>query len=164
MKISAASWSFVFFRVLTSTIYIGCYTCRLRRKKCDEGHPSCKACSILGIKCEYKLPIWWGDAEQRMQQKEQIRIKIRETKSLQRSKSLRGASNQLFIPSLLTDQVLISSQSTSTASSHRVLEKATSAAGFRPRDKIQVLQRVIGVLDSYQYLMKLTSKLNGKHL
>ncbi|KAJ5225533.1 hypothetical protein N7468_006758 [Penicillium chermesinum] len=63
----------------------GCYTCRLRRKKCDEGHPSCKACTNLSVKCEYKRPMWWGSPEQRRMQKERIKNKIKQTKTLERS-------------------------------------------------------------------------------
>lgn len=31
----------------------GCWTCKLRRKKCDERHPTCKACTLLEITCHY---------------------------------------------------------------------------------------------------------------
>ncbi|KAI9814890.1 MAG: hypothetical protein M1832_005618 [Thelocarpon impressellum] len=58
----------------------GCFTCRLRRKKCDEGKPACKACKHLGLKCEYKRPMWWSNNEQRRQQKEAIKTIIRRTK------------------------------------------------------------------------------------
>src|SRR4051812_29904771 len=29
----------------------GCWTCRLRKKKCDELHPSCSTCDSLSITC-----------------------------------------------------------------------------------------------------------------
>ncbi|KAI9756599.1 MAG: hypothetical protein M4579_003777 [Chaenotheca gracillima] len=58
----------------------GCFTCRLRRKKCDEAKPACKACKHLGLKCEYKRPMWWSNNEQRKQQKETIKNIIRHTK------------------------------------------------------------------------------------
>ncbi|KAF2499394.1 hypothetical protein BU16DRAFT_453687 [Lophium mytilinum] len=58
----------------------GCFTCRLRRKKCDEGKSSCKACKHLGLKCEYKRPMWWSNNEQRRQQKEVIKNIIKRTK------------------------------------------------------------------------------------
>ncbi|OCL09490.1 hypothetical protein AOQ84DRAFT_20852 [Glonium stellatum] len=58
----------------------GCFTCRLRRKKCDEGKPSCRACKHLGLKCEYKRPMWWSNNEQRRQQKEVIKNIIKRTK------------------------------------------------------------------------------------
>ncbi|KAL2818499.1 fungal-specific transcription factor domain-containing protein [Aspergillus cavernicola] len=66
----------------------GCFTCRLRRKKCDEKHPSCGACSNLSVKCEYKRPIWWGNAEQRKMHKECIKNKIKQTKMNERNGSL----------------------------------------------------------------------------
>ncbi|KAL9014029.1 MAG: hypothetical protein Q9173_001303 [Seirophora scorigena] len=58
----------------------GCFTCRLRRKKCDEGKSQCKACKHLGLKCEYKRPMWWSNNEQRKQQKETIKNIIKRTK------------------------------------------------------------------------------------
>jgi len=58
----------------------GCFTCRLRRKKCDEGKPACKACKHLGLKCEYKRPMWWSNNEHRKQQKEHIKSIIKRTK------------------------------------------------------------------------------------
>ena len=30
----------------------GCWTCRLRRKKCDEEKPSCQRCNKLQLKCD----------------------------------------------------------------------------------------------------------------
>ena len=29
----------------------GCWTCRLRKKKCDEGRPKCSTCESLSITC-----------------------------------------------------------------------------------------------------------------
>ena len=63
----------------------GCFTCRLRRKKCDEGKPQCKACKHLGLKCEYKRPLWWSNNEQRKNQKETIKNIIKRTKLTEKS-------------------------------------------------------------------------------
>ncbi|MCJ1441763.1 MAG: hypothetical protein MMC23_002255 [Stictis urceolatum] len=63
----------------------GCFTCRLRRKKCDEGKPYCKACRHLGLKCEYKRPLWWSNNEQRRAQKEMIKNIIKRTKLSEKS-------------------------------------------------------------------------------
>ena len=62
----------------------GCFTCRLRRKKCDEGSGKCKACKHLGLQCEYKRPIWWSNAEQRRQMKEDIKTIIKRTKTTEK--------------------------------------------------------------------------------
>lgn len=34
----------------------GCFTCRRRKKRCDEGKPVCKACVRLKLACVYPLP------------------------------------------------------------------------------------------------------------
>ncbi|OBT65925.1 hypothetical protein VE03_05488 [Pseudogymnoascus sp. 23342-1-I1] len=45
----------------------GCWTCRLRKKKCDEGHPQCSTCESLSITCHGygSKPDWMdgGDGE-----------------------------------------------------------------------------------------------------
>ncbi|KAL9044716.1 MAG: hypothetical protein Q9214_002165 [Letrouitia sp. 1 TL-2023] len=66
----------------------GCFTCRLRRKKCDEGKGQCKACKHLGLKCEYKRPMWWSNNDQRKQQKEIIKNIIKRTKLSEKSAQL----------------------------------------------------------------------------
>ncbi|KAI1173847.1 fungal-specific transcription factor domain-containing protein [Nemania sp. FL0916] len=58
----------------------GCYTCRLRRKKCDEGTPMCTACRHLGLNCEYKRPAWWSNNDSRRQQKDDIKMIIKRKK------------------------------------------------------------------------------------
>ena len=58
----------------------GCFTCRLRRKKCDESRPVCRACKHLNVDCEYKRPTWWQHPDRRKQHKEVIKEKIRITK------------------------------------------------------------------------------------
>lgn len=63
----------------------GCYICRLRRKKCDEGTPTCTACKHLGLQCEYKRPMWWSNAEARRQHKEDIKMIIKRKKLSEKS-------------------------------------------------------------------------------
>ncbi|KAF2666064.1 hypothetical protein BT63DRAFT_458430 [Microthyrium microscopicum] len=72
----------------------GCFTCRLRRKKCDEGKPGCKACHKLAICCEYKRPMWWGNADQRRQQKELIKNQIKNMKIQEKQ----AAAHQMHLP------------------------------------------------------------------
>lgn len=69
----------------------GCFTCRLRRKKCDEGKGQCKACKHLGLKCEYKRPGWWTNNDQRKQQKENIKNIIKRTKISEKTAAQMGA-------------------------------------------------------------------------
>lgn len=65
----------------------GCYTCRLRRKKCDEGSPMCTACKHLGLTCEYKRPHWWSNNEARRTQKDDIKMIIKRKKLSEKTTS-----------------------------------------------------------------------------
>ncbi|CAI4216468.1 unnamed protein product [Parascedosporium putredinis] len=58
----------------------GCYTCRLRRKKCDEGTLKCSACKHLGLECEYRRPSWWSNNDARKQRKDEIKTIIKRKK------------------------------------------------------------------------------------
>lgn len=78
-------------RVLETNMVAGCYTCRLRRKKCDEGQPACATCVSLCVKCEYKRPAWWGSMEQRQMQKDRIKLRIRHTKDTEKNGNFQGA-------------------------------------------------------------------------
>ena len=82
---------------LAPLMIIGCFTCRLRRKKCDEGKPKCKACRHLGLTCEYKRPMWWSNNEQRRKQKEDIKTIIKRTKLTEKQPSM---SNSCMRPPL----------------------------------------------------------------
>ncbi|KAM7185077.1 Fungal specific transcription factor domain containing protein [Naviculisporaceae sp. PSN 640] len=68
----------------------GCWTCRLRKKKCDENHPSCFRCTSLQIACDgYGPRPYWMDRGDL--QREQARYKkhiIAQIKS-----AMRGENN-----------------------------------------------------------------------
>jgi hypothetical protein len=58
----------------------GCWTCRLRRKKCDENHPVCEACAALHISCYYDLekPEWMDGGARQERMAKQLKREIRE--------------------------------------------------------------------------------------
>ncbi len=59
--------------------YRGCWTCRLRRKKCDEGLPVCAGCASLDIDCQYgdQKPRWMDGGERQKQKAQEITAEIR---------------------------------------------------------------------------------------
>ncbi|KAK2054556.1 hypothetical protein LY76DRAFT_522330 [Colletotrichum caudatum] len=70
----------------------GCWTCRLRRKKCDEVRPVCDGCAQLEITCHYSdvKPDWMDGGERQKEMadslKKQVKIQAnnrRERKYLQ---------------------------------------------------------------------------------
>lgn len=58
----------------------GCWTCRLRRKKCDEQHPVCDGCSALDLACHYgqERPVWMDGGARQEEMAELLRRKVKE--------------------------------------------------------------------------------------
>ncbi|WPH01126.1 Hypothetical protein R9X50_00396100 [Acrodontium crateriforme] len=71
----------------------GCFTCRLRRKKCEESKPACKACRHLGLQCDYKRPVWWSNADHRRGKKEEIKTIIKKTQMNKKGPSTTATTN-----------------------------------------------------------------------
>ncbi|KAL4871357.1 hypothetical protein BDV12DRAFT_164155 [Aspergillus spectabilis] len=67
----------------------GCFTCRLRRKKCDEERPTCQSCSKHGLRCDYTTPQWWATTEQRDRQRDRIKERVRQTKVMEKDGSMK---------------------------------------------------------------------------
>jgi hypothetical protein len=61
----------------------GCWTCKLRKKKCDELKPTCQVCRGLGLDCSgYGLRPHWMDAAMKEQHMlARIRTKVKEITS-----------------------------------------------------------------------------------
>jgi len=58
----------------------GCWTCRLRRKKCDENHPVCDACAALYITCHYdqdNKPEWMDGGVKQEEMAKQVKREIK---------------------------------------------------------------------------------------
>ncbi|KAL8297550.1 hypothetical protein RB597_006577 [Gaeumannomyces tritici] len=57
----------------------GCWTCRLRRKKCDEERPACAACLSLEIECLYSdaKPEWMDGADLQRDRAEAVKKLIK---------------------------------------------------------------------------------------
>ncbi|KAK6495843.1 hypothetical protein TWF481_002888 [Arthrobotrys musiformis] len=53
----------------------GCWTCRFRKKKCDEARPACERCSHLRLICDgYDgQPVWMKDPEKVAEKKAKIK-------------------------------------------------------------------------------------------
>ncbi|KAL4940350.1 fungal-specific transcription factor domain-containing protein [Aspergillus oleicola] len=74
----------------------GCFTCRLRRKKCDEERPTCQTCSKLGLRCDYKTPQWWSTTDQRNRQRDRVKNRIRQTKVMEKEGSLQDYMDRVL--------------------------------------------------------------------
>ncbi|OQU97022.1 Fungal Zn2-Cys6 binuclear cluster domain-containing protein [Cladophialophora immunda] len=58
----------------------GCWTCRLRRKKCGEEHPVCDACAALNITCHYSQdkPGWMDGGARQQKVAQRLKRQIKE--------------------------------------------------------------------------------------
>ncbi|POS78211.1 hypothetical protein DHEL01_v203400 [Diaporthe helianthi] len=57
----------------------GCWTCRLRRKKCDEGRPRCAVCAALEISCLYsdEKPEWMDGGERQAKKADEVKAEVK---------------------------------------------------------------------------------------
>lgn len=64
----------------------GCWTCRLRRKKCDENYPVCSSCSSLLITChnDTEKPEWMDGGKRQEEMAEQSKREVKEKAYLRR--------------------------------------------------------------------------------
>lgn len=58
----------------------GCWTCRLRRKKCDEQHPVCAGCDALSLTCYYgqEKPFWMDGGARQDEMAASLKRKVKE--------------------------------------------------------------------------------------
>ncbi|CAO2656491.1 Nn.00g052940.m01.CDS01 [Neocucurbitaria sp. VM-36] len=66
----------------------GCWTCKLRRKKCDELQPSCGPCNNLEITCNYgPKPTWMDGGTQQGQATTLVKNEIKQKAAYRREKA-----------------------------------------------------------------------------
>lgn len=66
----------------------GCWTCRLRRKKCDETRPVCDACRVLEITCyaEQEKPEWMDGGAKQKEMAEKVKAQVKKQASQRRDR------------------------------------------------------------------------------
>lgn len=70
--------------------YDGCWTCRLRRKKCDEERPVCKGCSTLQITCYFTddKPTWMDGGAAQKDKADDVKREVRDAAARRRGTHL----------------------------------------------------------------------------
>ena len=66
----------------------GCWTCRLRRKKCDEKRPNCGGCRALEITCYFEddKPDWMDSGRRQREMAESIKSQVKKQASQRRDR------------------------------------------------------------------------------
>ena len=131
-------------RKLASRSTHGCWTCRLRKKKCDENHPSCFRCTSLQIACDgYGPRPYWMDRGDL--QREQARYKthiIAQFKSAMRENELPGTSQEVEheLDALAARTIAPSSHPPANRTQETLLR-----SGLAPERNLQLLGRDEGL-------------------
>ena len=75
----------------------GCWTCRLRRKKCDENRPLCDTCTTLHITCHYghEKPVWMDGGVRQEAMAEQLKREVKEKAHLRLRRKERKAHTSI---------------------------------------------------------------------
>ena len=87
----------------------GCWTCRLRRKKCDERRPVCDGCAALEITCHFDddKPAWMDGGARQREMADSIKAQVKKQASQRRDRKymemLESGTHNVHIGRLPTD-------------------------------------------------------------
>ena len=88
----------------------GCWTCRLRRKKCDERHPLCDACSALHITCHYgqDRPEWMDGGVRQEEMAERLKREVKENAHRRRGeRAVHIPGDQISVAEAATGELVV---------------------------------------------------------
>jgi hypothetical protein len=74
----------------------GCWTCRIRRKRCDAIRPNCGACQSLQIYCYFdsQKPTWMDGASEQKEMMQKIKTEIQQNAARRRERRALGVYDQ----------------------------------------------------------------------
>jgi hypothetical protein len=83
----------------------GCWTCRLRRKKCDEKRPVCDTCAALHITCHYNQdkPEWMDGGVRQEEMAERLKREVKEKTHRRRGERAGATTVELIVPDIHND-------------------------------------------------------------
>jgi hypothetical protein len=119
----------------TNTVrsFNGCWTCRLRRKKCDEKHPVCDTCSSLMIACHFdaEKPEWMDGGARQDEMAEALKLEVKENAHRRRSVPLLSSRERVSPAKVMNgDYVLLPPKT-----------MMSDVTGIRPQSLMKVRER-----------------------
>lgn len=95
---------------------MGCFTCRKRKKRCDERKPVCQACVRLKLECQYPLP---GQERKNRKRKSSVDGTQEDAELLVGLRQGLSENDNIITDSLTAGPSLFPTKATSTASANR---------------------------------------------
>lgn len=105
----------------------GCWTCRLRHKKCNEKHPVCDACTTLHITCYYAQdkPEWMDGGVRQEEMAERLKREIKEKSHRRGERKVHISGNHVSVAKITTGD-----QPTATPSVHSATGRFPEASNI----------------------------------
>jgi hypothetical protein len=99
----------------------GCWSCRLRRKKCDKKWPVCDTCAALYITCHFDVekPEWMDGAKRQEEMLERLKREVKENAYLRRGERAIRTSAPITPGSEL--EVVLTQEAVATSNSNHGL-------------------------------------------
>ncbi|KAG4419488.1 hypothetical protein IFR04_007362 [Cadophora malorum] len=123
--------------------FSGCWTCRLRRKKCDEKQPVCGVCSslLIGHACYYEKekPEWMDGGSKQEEMSRVLKFEIKENAQRRRWASISEYQNNdsemvldEWAQAMPTRQVLTPPLDVTRCNVPRVIQQPSNQGSFQP--------------------------------
>lgn len=119
----------------------GCWTCKLRRKKCDEIHPHCSTCESLSITC-----YGFGPKPEWMDNGDQERAVVKSLREIIKHRSRRKIASQLSKPHGSVIKIAPKSAKASAKTSSRLESEPQNDGNLLPSDHLASVNDVNGTL------------------
>ncbi|KAL2751782.1 hypothetical protein ACRALDRAFT_1073110 [Sodiomyces alcalophilus JCM 7366] len=120
----------------------GCWTCRVRKKKCDETHPQCNVCVSLGLECHGygPRPEWIDNKTLQREQSVKFKQMVSQSKSRKSTQTLLSTTDAPHkldgSQSLLMAEHVKSPTGPPSSSSHQRVQGWKGHGGNATRDNL----------------------------
>lgn len=139
--------------ILASRSIYGCWTCRLRKKKCDENRPSCFKCTSLQLDCDGygPRPYWMDRGDLQREQARKMKRIISQIKSNIRQQNLLSTSQNVGLES---DTQAARNIATSRLPHSNSTQESFSQSGLASENNLQPLSRERDLFTSSESIWK----------
>ncbi|KAG0645625.1 Pestheic acid cluster transcriptional regulator 3 [Hyphodiscus hymeniophilus] len=139
----------------------GCWTCRIRRKKCDDGKPSCHGCTFRQLTCHGygPKPAWMDSAESQKAEVEKIKQAVNQNFRSRRAYRISKSTARSHPNSKASEtQKGLASNSALTGLTDSLDENIARFANLKPT-KIEGVPMTSSHLEARSHLPDITAQL-----
>jgi hypothetical protein len=134
----------------------GCWTCRLRKKKCDEGRPQCSTCESLAITCHGygPKPDWMDGGESERTIANDLKETVKHTSRRKYTGSTSNLGDHIVPIAPKSQSRSVEGSSTTTGLSSRRDTSSPSNSALLHENDVKIVQDGVAVSLSIQHLFR----------